>query len=155
MNVMTSRRRASVILVLLLAAAGVAPAGELGRVHFQLPGVDLLDSRAEPVESGSVIRTADEAAAVHLDNGQVLRLDANTAARLDEVGPDDVKVTVLSGRVLKWATTGGALQAGAGSWFVLGPSQASPLVVEALLMAEPATPAPSRSRARPAPRAVD
>lgn len=125
---------------LAMLAPGLARAGdvaELGMAYAEIPGAaGQLDSRGEVVADRGVVATRSERAIVQLDNGQVLRLDVNSSAVFEALsGGDEVKVTVLSGRVGKWSSRAKRmLTGGAGSWFIVDRSLDDPLLVEALLL---------------------
>jgi hypothetical protein len=128
-----------VLAGLLLLMPHVVTAGddpvELGVVHFERADVErTLQSSGEAVTSGGVVRTEMVLAVVHLDNGQVFKLDPNSAARFESLPFGEVQVTVFSGRLTKWSASGKPLTAGAGSRFVAGPSSADPMALEQALL---------------------
>lgn len=139
------RRMLATLPALLLAtgalAADVVPIGQAYRELPESPGTP--DVRAEVVAAGEIFRAVPDAALLHLDNGTVLRFDANSAARLTALDEDTVEVTVLSGRVVLLDERERTLSAGSGSVFKVGPSLADPLEQEQRLLgverADPAT----------------
>lgn len=160
---MSAARRLGALVVggwlALLAPGPARGAGgaELGLSYAELSGsAGQLDSRAEVVADHGVVATHSERAIVHLDNGQVLRLDVNSSAQFEALsGGEEVKVTVLSGRVGKWNSRGGRmLIGGAGSWFVVERSLEDPLLVEALLLREGSDSKGENERHRVAPRGL-
>jgi len=105
-----------------LTGAGAEPA-RLGMAFDDDPMVEgRLDGVGRPLYDGDLLKALDRAAVARLDNGQVLRLAANSSLLL-RGGPDDeVEVTVLSGRVVVSHATGRPLVAGPGSRFALAPT---------------------------------
>jgi hypothetical protein len=110
---------------------------EVGKVHFESDalGGELL-ARGEVLLDHGLVRTESTRAMVHLDNGQVLKFEPNSAARFEALSFDQIQVTVFSGRVVKWSARGRALSAGAGSRFTIGPSLQDPLDAERELLKE-------------------
>ena len=141
-------------LVLFGATADsrAAEAVEIGMVHFgsvELGGAIL--SSGEVVLDQGLVRTELGQAIVHLDNGQVLKLEGNSAAHFEAAAFGEINVTVLSGRVIKWSAKGRPLSAGAGSRFTIGRSAQDPMVAErALLGVAPLTGADPQSSSKSA-----
>ncbi len=148
----TARRMKALSVVLVLAVLGAPavlarPAGptELGRIFFENPEiVGALEPSGKVVENHGLVKTHSVPAVVHLDNGQVLRFDANSSALLRGNARGEVEVRVLSGRVTKWSDRGRVLTAGQRSFFVLSPSFSDRMDAEANLME--AGRAPDRDR---------
>jgi hypothetical protein len=127
-------------LILFGAAADsrAAKPAEIGMVHFEsaeLGGAIL--ATGDVLLDRGLVRTETTQAMVHLGNGQVLKLEANSAARFEALSFDEIKVTVFSGRVIKWSSRGKALTAGSGSSFTIGPSSQDSISVEQALMDVP------------------
>jgi hypothetical protein len=101
---------------LLLAQAGAAP--ELGTLEREGSRAGIFDGGSEPVEEGVVARAGDEAALIRLEDGSVMRLDPNSALRIESAARP-VLVRVLSGRVSLIGPQGRVLTAGAASRFFL------------------------------------
>jgi hypothetical protein len=124
-------------LILFGAAADsrAAEPVEIGMVHFESAelGGAILASGDVVLDRG-LVRTESTQAVVHLGNGQVLKLETNSAARFEALSFDEIKVTVYSGRVVKFGANGTALTAGSGSNFTLGPSSQDSISVEQALM---------------------
>jgi hypothetical protein len=131
-------------LILLVPAAdtqAAKPDEEIGMVHFASAELDgeLLAS-GDVVLDRELVRTESMLAMVHLKNGQVLKFDANSAAKFKAASFGEIEVTVFSGRVTKWSASGRPMTAGAGSKFTLGRSLQDPLAAErALLGLKPAS----------------
>jgi hypothetical protein len=106
--------------------------GKLYRGTSDLAGS--LRAAFEVVMDGEIVRTESDLAIVHLDNGQVLKLEPNSAARFVTQSFDEIDVTVFSGRVIKWSRKGRPSTAGAGSKFTLGRSLQDPLAAEEALL---------------------
>ena len=124
-------------LILLGAAADsrAAESAELGMVHVEsaeLGGVIL--ASGDVLLDRGLVRTETTQAIVRLVNGQVLKLEANSAARFEALAFGELKVTVYSGRVIKWSAGGKALTAGAGSNFTIGPSSQDAIATEEALL---------------------
>ncbi len=144
------------VLAALAAAAGVDEPAAIGRAYFELDGAPGILGAAQPVEDGAIVR-ALSAAIVHLDNGEVLRLAANSAAIFRAESDGRVAVTVLSGKLSK-SHDGEILHAGAGAAFTLEPSFVDPLEAESRLLEVSRPDRPSgradspRERGRASPR---
>jgi hypothetical protein len=74
---------------------------------------------------------------VRLDNGEVLKLDPNSAAVLEANDRDVVTVTVLAGRVGMLGHGGRVLVAGSRSTFRVEPTAADPRAAEQALLGSP------------------
>lgn len=112
-----------------------AEAEEIGMLHFESAALDgALLASGKIVLNGELVRTEMRLAVVHLDNGQVLRFEANSSARFEEVSFDEIEVTVFSGRVTKWGVNGRLLTAGAGSRFTIGRTLQDPMAAERALL---------------------
>jgi len=124
-------------LILLGAAADswAAESVEIGMVHFESAELSgTIRASGEVVLDRGLVRTEMGQAIVHLENGQVLKLEGNSAARFEASSFGEVQVTVLSGRLIKWSARGRPLTAGAGSRFTIGPSAQDPMAAERALM---------------------
>jgi hypothetical protein len=114
---------------------------EIGMMHFESAALDgSLLASGKVVLNREIVRTEMRLAVVHLDNGQVLRFEANSSARFEEVSFDEIEVTVFSGRVTKWGVKGRRLTAGAGSRFTLGRTLQDPMAAERALLRVAPTP---------------
>lgn len=126
---------AGLFLLIPHVVSTAAEPAEIGVVRFERADAErTLQSSGESVTSGDVVRTEMVLAMVHLDNGQVFKLDPNSAARFESLPFGEVQVTVFSGRLTKWSAKGKPLTAGAGSRFVAGPSSADPMALEQALL---------------------
>jgi hypothetical protein len=115
------------------ATAGTPP--ELGRLFDEIAaGGGVLENSSRPVASGAITRTVSVGGVVHLDNGEVLRFGANSAARFDAADDGRVKVFVLSGRLSMVDQAGRVLWAGAGSKFTVAPARRDVMQVESTLL---------------------
>lgn len=125
----------SLILLGTAADTRAAETPEIGMVHFACAGLGgkILTSGDVVLDRG-LVRTELEQAILHLSNGQVLKLEGNSAARFEAGSFDEIHVTVLSGRLIKWSAKGKPLTAGAGSRFTIGRSNQDPLVAERALL---------------------
>jgi hypothetical protein len=110
------------LLSALALSVGATEPERLGRVYDEdAAAADGLAGPGRELASGELLRAVNEGALVRLDNGQVLRLDPNSAAVFDG-GPDrDVRVRVLSGRVATVDAAGRPLVGGVRSSFTLPP----------------------------------
>ena len=125
----------ALLCVGLLSPAVAGPPSRLGRVFHEVPGVPgTLEASGTDVASGDVVRSASRPALLRLDNGQVLKLSANSSALIEASASDDVMVTVLSGRVLAVGRSGRLHVAGKGSNFRRSPTLADGRDAERLLM---------------------
>jgi hypothetical protein len=124
-------------LLLLAAVAGSwadAPQ-EIGKVHRESePDGGQIRADGRMLLDGELVRTELTQAIVHLRNGEVLKIEPNSAARFEAASFDKISVRVFSGRVIKWSVKGKPLVAGAGSRFTVGRSMQDPLVVERELL---------------------
>ena len=139
-DVTTQRWRRSVLgLVVGWLAAGLAWAADPGPLAVvyreQAAHAGTLESRGRALASGELLTTSEQGAIVRLANGHVLRLAANSSARL-ETGPDgEVSVTVLSGRAGLVDDAGELHLAGQRSSFRLAATSADAERMERLLLA--------------------
>ena len=138
---MVNRRRILTCFAIALvttAVGGAAAAGtppELGRLFDEIDGGGGgLEISSRPVASGAITRTVSVGGVVHLDNGEVLRFAANSAARFDAADDGRVKVFVLSGRLSMLDEAGRVLWAGAGSKFTVAPAQRGRMEAESTLL---------------------
>ncbi len=130
--------------LLLHAVAG--PPSRLGRVFHEAPGArGELEPSGTDVASGDVVRSVSRPALLRLDNGNVLKLSANSSALIEGIASDGVKLTVLSGRVLAVGRSGRLQVAGKGSTFRRSPTLADARAAERLLLQLE----PSEEAARP------
>jgi hypothetical protein len=134
---MSERWIASVAGSCLLAGLlGVASAGpvRLGLLYTEhTPGKPA--TSGSPVLSGGLVQASSHGVLLRLDNGHVLRLQANTAALFDGGTDGRVAVTVLSGRVAAVDGGGDLLLAGHNSRFTLGPTDLDGAIAERRLLA--------------------
>jgi len=129
-------------LILLGPAADswAAEAEDIGIMHFESPALDgALLASGQVVLNRELVRTEIRLAVVHLNNGQVLRFEANSSARFEALSFDEIEVTVFSGRVTKWGINGRPLTAGAGSRFAVGRTLQDPMAAERALLRLSAT----------------
>jgi hypothetical protein len=129
-------RTTGVLLMLISGLAGAAAvAGEapLGVVYDERePGV--LAAEGRDVADGELLRAVSRGSLVRLDQGQMLRLAANSAVLLGRAGDGDVGVTVLAGRVATVDERGRPLIGGARSTFTLATRPVDPERAEMLLL---------------------
>ena len=92
-------------------------------------------TKGSPVLPGGLVQASSQGALLRLDNGHVLRLQANTAALFDGGTDGLVAVTVLSGRVAAVDGGGDLLLAGQNSRFTLGPTDLDGAIAERRLLA--------------------
>jgi hypothetical protein len=145
-------------LLLLAALPGPAAAALRGEVPAEI-GVLLPTDPELPgaaVEPGEVLRSPalvqafSTPAIVRLDNGRVLKLDANTSAILTARSGDRIELKVLSGGVAIAESAERILWGGAPSVFVLDASADDPLAAESVLLG----PSPAAQSARAGHRAL-
>jgi hypothetical protein len=110
-----------------------APIGIVYREQAARAGT--LETRGRALESGDLLATSGQGVIVRLANGHVLRLAANSNARLEAGGDGDVGVTVLSGRAALVDGAGGLQVAGQRSRFVLTQTSADAELAERRLLA--------------------
>jgi hypothetical protein len=124
---MTTKRNTVWVLPLLIlglvagawAAGHPSPVGERWLIE-SAPGDEPLLGPSKLLGAG-LFTTHTEGAVVRLDNGRALRFEPNSAGLFEPVGPDDVRLTVLSGRVLLSGEGDRVSTAGAGSVLLLDP----------------------------------
>jgi len=130
------KRIFSLILLAMLATSPLlaGEAAEIGMLRLELenaPGQ--LDSSGQIVTQGMLTRTLSRAGIVTLDNGQVLRFNANSAAILEALASGEIAVRVLSGQISAMGPKGRVVWGGAGSTFSLEARAGDTLEIEAIL----------------------
>ena len=119
----------------LLSPVAAGPPSKLGRLFHEAAGAaGELELSGRVVASGDVVRSVSRPALLRLDNGQVLKLSANSSVLIEGITSEIVKVTVLSGRVLTVGRRGRLHVAGTGSTFERSPTLVDPRSAERRLM---------------------
>ena len=149
MNRLINRSLIALVSCCLLITAAHAASPRVGEFYPSEEGGASLQSNAETIRSGERVVRASSGGMLHLVNGRVVQMSANSAAIYDLRG-DAVKVQVLSGTVRGVGEDGRLLVAGSGSRFTLLPDENPSDQVEARLLEQPYDRrAPRRERVQP------
>jgi hypothetical protein len=122
-------------LALGLALVAVADGtGGLGQVVYRQGEAGRFHESTSVIENNpALIKTLSRLAIVHLDNGNVLRMEENSAAIFEGYPSGEIRVQVLSGKLSMIGNRGKVRTAGSGSVFSLRPVSVDAESVETLL----------------------